>query len=138
MTESEFEKSFQQSNRIIFFKTENYNVEPPVISIVFDNALNGINAYNYLVENLTKDELSLVFRIKNNEKLNLSLIDKKSSKIYNIDNLKFNKKEYDDFQENGKFGKYCIFCISEVINNQIIFKLNEGTSPLMVSELNFA
>ena len=138
MTETEFEKSFQKSKQLIFFKTEDYSIEPPVISIVFDKSSDGIEAYEYLLENLTKDEISLVFRVKSNEKISLTLIDKKKTNVYNIDNLNFNKTEYDDFRNNGEFGKYCVFCISEIIKNQVVLILTEGSSPLMVSELNFS
>jgi hypothetical protein len=138
MTETEFEKSFQKSKQILFFKSEDYSIEPPVISIVFDKYTDGIEAYEYLLKNLTKDEISLVFRAISNTKINLTLIDKKESKVYNIDNLNFNKTEYDDFRNNGDFGKYCVFFISEIVKNQVVFMLTEGTSPLMVSELNFS
>jgi hypothetical protein len=138
MTETELEKSFQKSKQLLFFKAEDYSAEPPIISIVFDKSSDGIEAYEYLLKNLTKDEISLVFRIVDNEKISLTLIDKKESNVYNIDNLNFSKTEYDDFRNNGEFGKYCVFCISEIVENQVVFTLTEGTSPLMVSELNFS
>lgn len=138
MTEIELEKSFQKAKQILFLKTENYSEELPVISIVFDKYSDGIDAYEYLFKNLAKGLVSLVFRVSSNKKVRVTLIDKKQSNVYNIGNLNFNKREYDDFRNNGEFGKQCVFCISEVVEDQVVFILTERTSLLMISELNFS
>jgi hypothetical protein len=138
MTESEFEKSFQKSKKLVFYNSEDYKSEPPAVCIVFDDAKNGIEAYDYLRNNLTKDEICLTIRILTENTISITLIDKKNSKFFNIDNLNFDKSNYDDFRLNSKFGKYCMFCIAEIYSNQpVLFGVSE-LSPLLVSELIFS
>lgn len=138
MNSSKFEKSFENAKQIVFFKTENYNIEPPVISIIFENQTDGIEAYQFLQNNLTKDEICLTFHLKNDSEINMTIIDKKNSNFFNINNLKFSLINLIDFRKNSEFGKYCVFCISQLINNQMVLSKIVIEKPLMVSELIFS
>ena len=86
----------------------------------------------------TKDEISIVFRPTENEKINLTIVDNKNSKVFNIYDLDYSKTELTDFRQNGQFGKYCVFCISQIINNQLVLSSIVREKPLMVSELVFS
>lgn len=138
MTETEFEKSFQKAVNLLFLKTVDYSKEPPVIAIIFSNDKDGIESYRYLQNELTKDEISIVFRPTEREKINLTIIDNKNSKVFNIYDLDYSKTELSDFRKNGQFGKYCVFCISQIINNQLVFSSIVRENPLMISELVFS
>ncbi|WP_298503506.1 hypothetical protein [uncultured Maribacter sp.] len=138
MTENEFEQSFQKAIKLSFFKSRDYNKEPPVIAIIFSNDKDGIESYRFLQNELTKDEISIVFRPIENEKMNLTIVDNKNSKVFNISDLNYSKSELTDFRKNGEFGKYCVFCISQIINNQLILSSVVREKPLMVSELVFS
>jgi hypothetical protein len=138
MTENEFEKSFQKAIKLSFFKTKDYSKEPPVIAIIFSNDKDGIESYKFLQNELTKDEISIVFRPNKNGKMNLSIVDNKNSKVFNIYDLDYSKPELNDFRQNGEFGKYSVFCISEIINNQMVLSSLVREKPLMVSELTFS
>ncbi|MDM1465144.1 hypothetical protein [Myroides odoratimimus] len=138
MTETEFEKSFQKAIKLLFIKTVDYSKEPPVVSIIFSNDKDGIESYKYLQNVLTKDEISIVFRPAEREKMDLTIVDNKNSKVFNIYDLDYSKTELLDFRQNGKFGKYCIFCISQIINNQLVLSSVVREKPLMVSELVFS
>ena len=138
MTETEFEKSFDKAIKLSFSKTNDYSKEPPVIAIIFSNEKDGINGYQFLQNEFTKEEISIVFRLAENGKINLSIIDNKNSKVFNIYNLDYSKTEMADFRENGQFGKYCVFCISQIINNQLVLSSIVREKPLMVSELVFS
>lgn len=138
MTSIEFEKSFEKAKEIRFFKTVDYSIEPPVIAIIFENENDGVESYKFLQNNLTKDEISLVFRFENDTEISISIIDKKSTNVFNISNLKYSKNDLNDFRENGKFGKYCVLCISQIINNQLIISSVVKEKPLMVSEVIFS
>lgn len=138
MTETEFEKSFQKAIKLLFIKTVDYSKEPPVVSIIFSNDKDGIESYKYLQNVLTKDEISIVFRPAEREKMDLTIVDNKNLKVFNIYDLDYSKTELLDFRQNGKFGKYCIFCISQIINNQLVLSSVVREKPLMVSELVFS
>lgn len=138
MTENEFEQSFEKAIKLSFFKSRDYSKEPPVISVIFSNENDGIKAYKFLQNELTKDEISVVFRPTENAKMNLSIIDNKNSNVFNIYNLDYSKAELNDFRKNGEFGKYCVFCISQIINNQLVLSSVVREKPLMVSELVFS
>ncbi|APY12166.1 hypothetical protein BWZ22_13445 [Seonamhaeicola sp. S2-3] len=138
MTENEFEQSFQKAIKIRFIKTDNYDIEPPVIAIIFSNDKDGIESYKFLQNKLTRDEINIVFRPTKNEKMNLSIVDNKNSKVFNIYDLDYSKSELTDFRQNGKFGKYCVFCIAQIINNQLILSSVVREKPLLVSELVFS
>lgn len=138
MTSIEFEKTFEKAVEIRFLKTENYNIEPPIIAIIFENEIDGIEPYKFLQNNLTKDEISLVFRFQNGSKINMSIINKKNTDVFNISNLKFSNSNLKDFRKNGEFGKYCVFCISQIINNQLIISNIVKDNPLLVSEIIFS
>jgi|GEM_PF-4284366 len=138
MTENEFEQSFQKAIKLTFFKSIDYSKEPPVIAIIFSNDKDGIESYQFLQNELTKDEISIVFRPNENEKMNLTIVDNKNSNVFNIYDLDYSKTELTDFRENGKFGKYCVFCISQIINNQLVLSSVVREKPLMVSELVFS
>jgi hypothetical protein len=138
MTETEFEKSFHKAVKLLFLKTVDYSKEPPVIAIIFSNDKDGIESYKYLQNELTKDEISIVFRPTENEKINLTIVDNKNSKVFNIYDLNYSKNELSDFRQNGEFGKYCVFCISQIINNQLVLSSVVREKPLMVSELVFS
>ena len=73
MTENEFEQSFEKAIKLSFFKSRDYSKEPPVISVIFSNENDGIKAYKFLQNELTKDEISVVFRPTENAKMNLSI-----------------------------------------------------------------
>lgn len=138
MTENVFEQSFQKAIKLSFFKSRDYKVEPPVIAIIFSNDKDGIESYQFLQNELTKDEISIVFRPTENGKMNLSIIDNKNSKVFNIYDLDYSKTELTDFRQNGEFGKYCVFCISQIINNQLVLSSLVKEKPLMISELVFS
>lgn len=138
MTENEFEQSFQKAIKLRFIKTDNYSIEPPVIAIIFSNDKDGIESYKFLQNEFTKDEINIVFRPTQNEKMNLSIVDNKNSKVFNIYDLAYSKPELTDFRQNGEFGKYCVFCIAQIINNQLILSSVVREKPLMVSELVFS
>ena len=138
MTETEFEKSFQKAIKLLFLKTDDYSKEPPVIAIIFCNDDDGIESYRYLQNELTKEEISIVFRPTENEKINLTIVDNKNSKVFNIYDLDYSKTELSDFRQNGEFGKYCVFCISQINNNQLVLSSVVRENPLMVSELVFS
>jgi hypothetical protein len=138
MTENEFEESFQKAIKLSFLKTIDYNKEPPVVSIIFSNDKDGVESYKFLQNYFTKDEISIVFRQTENNKMNLTIIDNKNSKVFNIYDLAYSKTELTDFRQNGKFGKYCVFCISQIINNQLVLSSIVRENPLMVSELVFS
>ena len=138
MTETEFEKSFQKAVKLLFLKTVDYSKEPPVIAIIFSNDTDGIESYKYLQNELTKDEISIVFRPTEKEKINLTIVDNKNSNVFNIYDLDYSQTELSDFRQNGQFGKYCVFCISQIINNQLVLSSVVREKPLMVSELVFS
>lgn len=138
MTETEFEKSFQKAVKLLFLKTLDYSKEPPVIAIIFSNDTDGIESYKYLQNELTKDEISIVFRPTEKEKINLTIVDNKNSNVFNIYDLDYSQTELSDFRQNGQFGKYCVFCISQIINNQLVLSSVVREKPLMVSELVFS
>ena len=138
MTETEFEQSFQKAIKLSFIKSYDYSKEPPVIAIIFSNENDGIKAYQFLQNEFTKDEISIVFRPTENEKINLTIVDNKNSKVLNIYDLDYSKTELTDFRQNGQFGKYCVFCISQIINNQLVLSSIVREKPLMVSELVFS
>jgi hypothetical protein len=137
MTETEFEKSFQKAVKLSFLKTNDYSKEPPVIAIIFSDDNEAVISYRFLQNELTKDEISIVFRPTENDKLNLTIIDNKNAKVFNIYDLVYSKTELADFRENGEFGKYYVFCISKIINNQLVLSSIVRENPLMVSELVF-
>ena len=137
MSENEFEESFQRAIKVSFFKTKDYSIEPPVIAIIFSNDKDGIEPYQFLQNQLTKDEINIVFRQTENEKINLTIVDNKNSKVFNIYNLAYSKSQLKDFRENGEFGKYCVFCISQIINNQLVLSAVVKAKPLMISKLIF-
>lgn len=138
MTENEFEESFQKAIKISFIKSFDYSKEPPVIAIIFSNDRDGIESYKFLQNELTKDEINIVFRPSENEKMNLSIIDNKNSKVFNIYDLNYSKIELNDFRQTGEFGKYCVFCVSQIINNQLVFSSIVREKPLMASGLVFS
>ncbi|MFC6096334.1 hypothetical protein ACFPVY_06710 [Flavobacterium qiangtangense] len=138
MTETEFEQSFQKATKLLFIKTIDYSKEPPVIAIIFSNDIDGIESYKFLQNEFTKDEISIVFRPTENEKMNLSIIDNKNSKVFNIYDLNYSKSELNDFRQNGEFGKYCVFCVSQIIDNQLILSSVVKEKPLMISGLVFS
>ena len=138
MTENEFEESFQKAIKLSFLKSIDYSKEPPVIAIIFSNDKDGIESYKFLQNELTKDEISIVFRPKENKKMNLSIVDNKNSKVFNVYDLDYSKAELTDFRQTGEFGKYCVFCISQITNNQLVLSSIVREKPLMVSELVFS
>jgi hypothetical protein len=138
MKENEFEEYFKNSLGLKFFKSKDYSMEPPLISIIFKDETESIKPYKYLYDNLTKDELALVFKIKNNNTITLSIIDKVNSKIFSIENLNYSKSELIDFKKNGKFGKYSMFAIGYNSNGQFTLSEKTKSSPLLVSELVFS
>ena len=138
MTENEFEQSFQKAIKLSFLKSRDYNIEPPIIAIIFSNDKDGIESYKFLQNAFTKDEINIVFRPNQNEKMNLSIVDSKNSKVFNIYDLDYSKPELTDFRQNGEFGKYCVFCIAQIINNQLVLSSLVKEKPLMVSDLVFS
>ena len=138
MNENEFEQSFNKAIKLSFLKSRDYSKEPPVIAIIFSNDNDGIESYKFLQNKLTKDEISILFRPNKNKKMNLSIIDNKNSKVFNIYDLDYSKPELTDFRQNGEFGKYCVFCIAKIINNQLILSSVVREKPLLVSELVFS
>ena len=138
MTETEFEKHFQKAIKISFLKSSDYNIEPPAVAIIFSNDKDGIEPYEFLQNNFTRDNTSIVFRPASNEKMNLSIIDNKSSKVFNIYDLNYSKAQLNDFRKSKEFGKYCVFCISQIINNQLVLSSVVRKNPFMVSELVFS
>lgn len=89
--------------KLSFFKSRDYSKEPPVIAIIFSNENDGIESYKFLQNELTKDEISIVFRPTENGKMNLSIVDNKNSKVFNIYDLRYSKTELTDFRKNGEF-----------------------------------
>lgn len=138
MTENEFEKSFQKATKLVFLKTIDYSKEPPVIAIIFSNSSDGIESYKFLQNEFTKDEISIVFRPTESAKMNLSIIDNKNSKVFNIYDLNYSKSELNDFRKNGEFGKYCVFCVAQIMDNQLILSSVVREKPLMISGLVFS
>jgi hypothetical protein len=136
----EFENLFQKTNQILFFGTENNPNEPLVISALFRNkteAYEAYNAYEFLKNNLTKDETCLLIRIVDDFHINLSFIDKKNSNIYNINNILYQESNLIKFKKEIDFGHSFVFLLMELVNDLPSGILKPGSSPLIINELIF-
>tara|TARA_R110000868_G_scaffold33215_3_gene120844 strand:+ start:5779 stop:6213 length:435 start_codon:yes stop_codon:yes gene_type:complete len=139
----EFEKLFQKTHQILFFGANGDVNEPMVISALFKNkteAYEAYNAYEFLVEKLTKDEIRLVVRITNNQIVSLSFIDLTNSNVYNIDNILYNELGLNNFRNELKTNKSQSFCFSimELSESLPYLVLKPGAFPLTIKELIFS
>lgn len=133
MKESEIEEIFQKSLAVAFYNAiEN---EPAVVSLIFKKPNEGEEAYNYLKENLTKDEICLVLKPTTSEKIDLTFIDKKNSQVYNVKNISYQESNYNGFEINYH-EKYAIF-LTMFINNGKEVVSSECQSPMIINEVIF-
>lgn len=138
MTEEQIEKSFQKSKGIYFWPTEDYNKSPSVIGLIFNQAVEGQDAYDYLRENLLSKDLTLLIRNIKESKFDLSFIDKANSKVFNIHNINYKNDNFLDFKQNGANEKYFVFVIMESINGQLVIRMTEGKpNPIMINKIGF-
>lgn len=133
MKESEIEEIFQKSLAVAFYNAiEN---EPAVVSLIFKIPNEGEKAYNYLKENLTKDEICLVLKPTTLEKINLTFIDKKNSQVYNIKNISYQEQNYNGFEINYE-EKYAVFLTMFISNRKEIVS-SECQEPMIINEVIF-
>lgn len=133
MTELKIEEIFQKSLAVAFYNA--LEKEPAVVSLIFRRPNEGEEAYDFLKNNLTKDEICLVLKPVDSEKINLSFIDKKNSKVYNIKNITYQEPNFNGFLKSDK-DKYAIFLTMFVANGQEIVS-SECQSPMMINEIIF-
>lgn len=133
MKESEVEEIFQKSLAIAFYKAREN--EPAVISLIYRKPNEGEKAYNFLRDNLTKDEICLVLKSVGNEKMNLSFIDKKNSKVYNIKNITHQKTNFDGFRKNYE-EKHALFLNMFIANGKEVVS-SECQSIMLINEVIF-
>ena len=133
MTEQEIQEVFQKSLAVAFYNAlEN---EPAAVSLIFRKPNEGELAYNFLKNNLTKAEICLVLNPVDAEKMNLSFVDKKNSKVYNVKNITYQEPNFNGFLKSYK-EKYAIFLTMFVGNGQEIVS-SECKSPMMINEIIF-
>lgn len=138
----EFERLFQKTHQILFFGAKGNINEPMVISALFTNkteAYEAYTAYEFLVDNLTKDEIRLIVRIVNNQIMNLSFIDLTNSNVYNIDNILYNELGLNNFKNELKTNRSQSFSFSimELFDSLPSVVLKPGSFPLTIKELIF-
>jgi hypothetical protein len=133
MKESEIEEIFQKSLAVAFYDAiEN---EPAVVSLIFKSQNEGEKGYNYLKQNLTKDEVCLILNPTIEEKIDLTFIDKKNSQIYNIKNITYQEPNFEGFKTNYK-EKYAVFLTMFIGNGKMIVS-SECQSPMIINEVIF-
>jgi hypothetical protein len=137
----EFERLFQKTNQILFIGSNGDINEPLVISALFRNkteAYEAYDAYEFLKDNLTKDEIHLLVRVVDDYHLSLSFIDKINSNVYNIDNILYQESNLIKFREEENIGYSFCFLIMELIEDFPAAVLKPGDFPLTIKELSFA
>ena len=133
MKESEIEKILQNALAVAFYEAlEN---EPAVVSLIFKSPNEGQMPYDFLKNNLTKDEICLVIKPVDEEKLNLTFIDKKNSQVYNIQNIKYQKPNFEEFKSKYK-EKYALFLTMFLSKGQEVVS-SECQHPMLISEIIF-
>jgi len=133
MKESEIEEIFQRSLAIAFYNAREN--EPAAVSLIFRKANEGEQAYNFLKSNLTKDEICLILKPVNSEKLNLSFIDKKNGMVYNVKDITYQEPNFNGFKKSKK-DKYSVFLTMFIANGEEIVS-SECISPMMINEIIF-
>lgn len=133
MKESEIEKILQNALAVAFYEAlEN---EPAVVSLIFKSPNEGQMPYDFLRNNLTKDEVCLVIKPVDEEKLNLTFIDKKNSQVYNIKNIKYQKPNFEEFKSKYK-EKYALFLTMFLSKGQEVVS-SECQQPMLINEIIF-
>lgn len=133
MKESEIEKILQNALAVAFYEAlEN---EPAVVSLIFKSPNEGQMPYDFLKNNLTKDEICLVIKPVDEEKLNLTFIDKKNSQVYNIKNIKYQKPNFEEFKSKYK-EIYALFLTMFLSKGQEVVS-SECQHPMLINEIIF-
>lgn len=133
MKESEIEEIFQNALAVAFYDAlEN---EPAVVSLIFKSPNEGQLPYDFFKNTLTKNEVCLVIKPVDEEKLNLTFIDKKNIHIYNIKNIKYQKTNFEGFKNKYK-EKYALFLTMFLSNGQEVVS-SECQHPMLINEIIF-
>jgi hypothetical protein len=99
-TINEIEDSLNKSDQIYFYKTENYEQEPPLIKLGFNDPQDGISGYSGINELFNSLEVTLVLFVKSERVLDISIVDKNNATAINVKNLKYDKSNFDDYVAN--------------------------------------
>ena len=125
----ELNKELKKADGIIFSPTENLEIEPSVVILVFKSKEKSDKIRDAL--NVKNSEYNLVI-IKENDNINISIIAKHINEVFNIDKLPYNKYEllkFDNIQpKNGKF----VFGIGYFRDGQLIFPIEESQNPKLI------
>lgn len=133
MKESEIEEIFQKSLAIAFYEAREN--EPAAISLIYRKLNEGEKAYTFLRDNLTKDEICLILKPVENEKINLSFIDKKNGQVYNVKDITYQELNFDSFQKKYN-EKYTLFLNMFISNGEVIVS-SECQFPMLINEVIF-
>ncbi|EJG03207.1 hypothetical protein [Flavobacterium sp. F52] len=133
MKESDIEEIFQEALAVAFYDAiEN---EPAVVSLIFKTPNEAEKPYNFLKNKLSKDEVCLVLKPANDDKINLTFIDKKNNQVYNVENITYQEPNFEGFKKKYK-EKYCLFLTMFISAGEVVVS-SECQDPMLINEIIF-
>lgn len=128
------ENALGAASSIQFFPTPNYDKEPPVVVLIFDQPHGGADGYNLLLDNYKDKNASLVI-FQNGDKVDISIVIKDTGDAINIKNLNRDKIQFNDFLTKEPKDRRFVFAIGFVSGGQLtLTATREKFSPVLLDK----
>ena len=130
MEKQNIEKALETSHTIHFFPTDNYDIEPSVITVEVHNFGLGGVAYDKLLDAFKNKNVGLT--ISDNKKtLNISLTDKITTDSINIEKLHFDRNQLENFLKKEPTNRKLFFILTKTETRGVSFlATRQPFSPL--------